>query len=51
MLSIKKKIRKAIILVIALGIRFLPATKVQPKEVLAIIDKLTIQYIIEEAID
>ena len=51
MLSIKKKIRKAIILVIGLGIIFLLATKAHPKEVLSIINKLTIQYIIKEAIN
>ncbi len=44
------KIRKAIIPVAGLGTRFLPATKAQPKEMLPIIDKPTIQYIIEEAV-
>ena len=44
-----KKIRKAIIPA-GLGTRFLPATKAQPKEMLPIVDKPTIQYIIEEAI-
>lgn len=46
-----KKIRKAIIPAAGLGTRFLPATKAQPKEMLPIVDKPTIQYIIEEAID
>lgn len=46
-----KKVRKAIIPAAGLGTRFLPATKVMPKEMLPIIDKPTIQYIIEEAID
>ncbi|WP_415294538.1 UTP--glucose-1-phosphate uridylyltransferase GalU [Clostridium perfringens] len=46
-----KKIRKAIIPAAVLGTRFLPATKAQPKEMLPIVDKPTIQYIIEEAID
>ena len=46
----KKKIRKAIIPAAGLGTRFLPATKAQPKEMLPIVDKPTIQYIIEEAI-
>jgi UTP--glucose-1-phosphate uridylyltransferase len=44
------KIRKAIIPAAGLGIRFLPATKAQPKEMLPIVDKPTIQYIVEEAI-
>ena len=46
-----KKIRKAIIPAAGLGTRFLPATKAQPKEMLPIVDKPTIQYIIEEAIN
>ena len=46
-----KKIRKAIILAAGLGTRFLPATKAQPKEMLPIVDKPTLQYIIEEAIE
>ncbi len=46
----KKKIRKAIIPAAGLGTRFLPATKAQPKEMLPIVDKPTIQYIIEEAV-
>ena len=45
-----KKIRKAIIPAAGLGTRFLPATKAMPKEMLPIVDKPTIQYIIEEAI-
>jgi len=45
-----KQIRKAIIPAAGLGTRFLPATKAQPKEMLPIVDKPTIQYIIEEAI-
>ncbi|MDU5490501.1 MAG: sugar phosphate nucleotidyltransferase, partial [Clostridium perfringens] len=45
-----KKVRKAIIPAAGLGTRFLPATKAQPKEMLPIVDKPTIQYIIEEAI-
>ena len=44
------KIRKAIIPAAGLGTRFLPATKAQPKEMLPIVDKPTIQYIVEEAI-
>ncbi|WP_350445900.1 UTP--glucose-1-phosphate uridylyltransferase GalU [Anaeromonas frigoriresistens] len=44
-------IKKAIIPAAGLGTRFLPATKAQPKEMLPIVDKPTIQYIIEEAIE
>lgn len=44
-----KKVRKAVIPAAGLGTRFLPATKAQPKEMLPIVDKPTIQYIIEEA--
>ncbi|MFS0555806.1 UTP--glucose-1-phosphate uridylyltransferase GalU [Brevibacillus sp. 179-C9.3 HS] len=43
-------IKKAIIPAAGLGTRFLPATKAQPKEMLPIVDKPTIQYIVEEAI-
>ncbi|MHD0370987.1 UTP--glucose-1-phosphate uridylyltransferase GalU [Mammaliicoccus sciuri] len=43
------KIRKAIIPAAGLGTRFLPATKAMPKEMLPILDKPTIQYIVEEA--
>jgi UTP--glucose-1-phosphate uridylyltransferase len=46
-----KKIRKAIIPAAGLGTRFLPATKAMPKEMLPIVDKPTIQYIVEEAIE
>ncbi|GIM46616.1 UTP--glucose-1-phosphate uridylyltransferase [Collibacillus ludicampi] len=44
------KIRKAIIPAAGLGTRFLPATKAQPKEMLPIVDKPSIQFIVEEAI-
>lgn len=44
------KIKKAIIPAAGLGTRFLPATKSLPKEMLPIVDKPTIQYIIEEAV-
>ena len=47
----KKTVRKAIIPAAGLGTRFLPATKSQPKEMLPIVDKPTLQYIIEEAIE
>ena len=45
------KVRKAIIPAAGLGTRFLPATKAQPKEMLPIVDKPTLQYIIEEAVE
>lgn len=45
-----KKVTKAIIPAAGLGTRFLPATKAMPKEMLPIVDKPTIQYIVEEAI-
>ncbi|MCP3032932.1 UTP--glucose-1-phosphate uridylyltransferase GalU [Halobacillus sp. A1] len=45
------KIKKAIIPAAGLGTRFLPATKAMPKEMLPIVDKPTIQYIVEEAIE
>jgi len=44
------KVRKAIIPAAGLGTRFLPATKAQPKEMLPIVDKPTLQYIVEEAV-
>ena len=43
-------VRKAVIPVAGLGTRFLPATKAQPKEMLPIVDKPVIQYIVEEAV-
>src|SRR5574344_1987920 len=43
------KVRKAIIPAAGLGTRFLPATKAQPKEMLPIVDKPAIQFIVEEA--
>src|SRR5699024_4247186 len=46
-----KAIKKAIIPAAGLGTRFLPATKAKPKEMLPIVDKPTIQYIVEEAIE
>jgi UTP--glucose-1-phosphate uridylyltransferase len=44
------KIRKAVIPAAGLGTRFLPATKAQPKEMLPLVDKPVIQYVVEEAI-
>ena len=43
------KVRKAVIPAAGLGTRFLPATKAMPKEMLPIVDKPTIQFIVEEA--
>jgi UTP--glucose-1-phosphate uridylyltransferase len=44
------KIRKAVFPAAGLGTRFLPATKAQPKEMLSLVDKPLIQYVIEEAV-
>jgi len=44
------KIRKAVLPVAGMGTRFLPATKVIPKELLPIVDKPVIQYLVEEAV-
>ncbi|WP_028403217.1 UTP--glucose-1-phosphate uridylyltransferase GalU [Ectobacillus panaciterrae] len=44
------KVKKAVIPVAGLGTRFLPATKAQPKEMLLIVDKPAVQYIVEEAV-
>ncbi|MBN2096515.1 UTP--glucose-1-phosphate uridylyltransferase [Candidatus Peregrinibacteria bacterium] len=44
------KIRKAVLPVAGMGTRFLPATKVVPKELLPIVDKPVIQYLVEEAV-
>ncbi len=46
----RKKVRKAVIPAAGLGTRFLPATKAQPKEMLPVVDKPAIQYIVEEAV-
>lgn len=48
--TMKKEVKKAVIPAAGLGTRFLPATKAQPKEMLPIVDKPTLQYIIEEAV-
>ncbi len=45
-----QKVRKAVIPAAGFGTRFLPATKATPKEMLPIVDKPTIQYIVEEAL-
>ncbi len=44
------KIRKAILPVAGFGTRFLPATKAQPKEMLPVVDKPVVQYLVEEAV-
>jgi len=44
------RVRKAVIPVAGLGTRFLPATKAQPKEMLPVVDKPVIQYVVEEAV-
>ena len=44
------RLRKAVIPAAGLGTRFLPATKAQPKEMLPIVDKPAIQYVVEEAV-
>src|SRR5687768_2094433 len=44
------KVRKAVIPAAGLGTRFLPATKAQPKEMLPVVDKPAIQYVVEEAV-
>lgn len=46
-----KKIKKAILPVAGFGTRFLPATKAQPKEMLPVVDKPVIQYLVEEAVE
>src|SRR5699024_10661116 len=46
-----KQVKKAIIPAAGMGTRFLPATKAMPKEMVPIVDKPTIQYIVEEAIE
>ena len=46
----KSKVRKAVIPAAGLGTRFLPMTKAQPKEMLPVVDKPVIQYVVEEAL-
>jgi len=45
-----QKVRKAILPVAGFGTRFLPATKAQPKEMLPVVDKPVVQYLVEEAV-
>ncbi|HSB43319.1 MAG TPA: sugar phosphate nucleotidyltransferase, partial [Methylomirabilota bacterium] len=49
-MSKRVKVRKAVFPAAGLGTRFLPATKAQPKEMLPLVDKPTIQYVVEEAV-
>src|SRR6187549_955989 len=46
----RSAVRKAVIPAAGLGTRFLPATKAQPKEMLPVVDKPAIQYVVEEAV-
>ena len=50
-MSTLKKVRKAVIPAAGFGTRFLPATKAQPKEMLPIVDKPIIQYVVEQAVE
>src|SRR3990170_7074748 len=49
--SSKRRVRKAVIPAAGFGTRFLPQTKAMPKEMLPIVDKPVIQYVVEEAVD
>jgi UTP--glucose-1-phosphate uridylyltransferase len=49
-MPMRKKIRKAVIPAAGYGTRFLPATKAQPKEMLPVVDKPIIQYVVEDAV-
>src|SRR5258708_33219790 len=51
MMIVRKKIRKAVIPAAGFGTRFLPQTKAMPKEMLPVVDKPIIQYIVEELVD
>src|SRR5256886_17234631 len=46
----RNKVRKAVLPAAGLGTRFLPATKAQPKEMLTVVDKPQIQYVVEECV-
>ncbi|MCD7111880.1 UTP--glucose-1-phosphate uridylyltransferase GalU [Rhizobium sp. DKSPLA3] len=50
-MSEKRKVRKAVFPVAGLGTRFLPATKAVPKEMLTVVDKPVIQYVVDEALE
>ena len=49
-MNTRRPVRKAVIPVAGLGTRFLPATKAIPKEMLPVVDKPAIQYVMEEAV-
>ena len=49
-MSSARRVRKAVLPVAGMGTRFLPATKATPKEMLPIVDKPVIQYVVEEAV-
>lgn len=49
-MTTEKRVTKAVIPVAGLGTRFLPATKAMPKEMLPVVDKPAIQYVVEEAV-
>src|SRR6478735_5280664 len=49
-MTLGKSVRKAVIPAAGLGTRFLPATKATPKEMLPVVDKPAIQYVVEEAV-
>lgn len=49
-MSTNRVVRKAVIPAAGLGTRFLPATKAQPKEMLPVVDRPSIQYVVEEAV-
>src|ERR1700744_5155850 len=48
--NVLRKVRKAVLPAAGLGTRFLPATKAQPKEMLTVVDKPQIQYVVEECV-
>ncbi len=49
-MTLKRRVRKAVLPAAGLGTRFLPATKAQPKEMLPVVDKPLIQYTVEECV-
>jgi UTP--glucose-1-phosphate uridylyltransferase len=50
-MTMTRKIKKAVLPVAGLGTRFLPATKAVPKEMLTVVDKPVVQYVVEEAME
>ena len=50
MYNVPMNVRKGVFPAAGLGTRFLPATKAQPKEMLPLVDKPMIQYVVEEAV-